>query len=431
MNFIGKITQDDITQLIEFCTKRSDDFSEYYISNITDLASKHKVTGLLPLLKNLLENSNIYSHEREKVLSGFAELDDNKTNLISYFNSYLNENKIDLAEIANEYLITKYFDDDAIQWRFDNLKSRKFPFKKVYQSGMNPYTDHEEELDHLTFAKCLIGVRRIELMENFNDLLLFSFELRSNHQYEEYSNYLQKIIYYYYLELKNHNNIAPLKNLTYFISKVDTKEKESFNNYMRDLQIEYSKSVLKPNNILDCVKKYNTIKSNSYLPISSDFELYNLVLEIINSDLYNFVNNEGFYKLLIKGKLSEDTIQKILKVQIENALHKRGFRSHDIIREPQTHNDKRPDFIISYGFIGPIVLELKFITNNEIKIAEKRGTYKDKLENNYRKGFHAKYGIYMVLEKDKKNHSQVKEKLINEYADLKEWSICFFKCYEE
>lgn len=433
LDFIGEITADDIALLSGFCLNRTDDFLKYSSNNFIDLVSEYRIVALLPVVKGLLVDPMLREDERITAIKCIATIEDTKTSLSHFFTNYISAtDTLTMAETANEYLISKYSDMDAIKWRMEELKKRKFAYKRSYANGVNPYTAEERELDHSTFANCLIGLRDIELMSAFNDLLQFSFTIRISEDYYEYSSYLQRIVFYYYKELKIHNSITPLKKLTLFFNNNDSIYKQSFKGFIKDLEIEYSQSVLKPNNIIDCVKKYNAIKEKRYLPITNDFELMSLLREIIDDELYNFVNNEGFYKTIIKGRLTEDTMQKILKIQFENSLHRRGFRDHDIYREPQSYNDKRPDLVVSYGFIGPVVIELKFISNPDITVKKKRTEYKDKLEKNYRKGFKAKYGIYLILEKDKtKNNSSIKNKLKTEYAELKEWSISFFKCYED
>ena len=46
---------------------------------------------------------------------------------------------------------------------------------------------------------------------------------------------------------------------------------------------------------------------------------------------------------------------------------KRGIRDCDIRREEQLLNDKRTDFVISYGFIGRVLIELKLCKNPQVK----------------------------------------------------------------
>ncbi len=75
---------------------------------------------------------------------------------------------------------------------------------------------------------------------------------------------------------------------------------------------------------------------------------------------------------------------------------KRGFRDSDIKREVQLHDDRRLDLLISYGFVGPIMLELKLLHNPEITNASKRKDYKDKIKK-YLLGTSSEHGFYLVF----------------------------------
>jgi hypothetical protein len=51
----------------------------------------------------------------------------------------------------------------------------------------------------------------------------------------------------------------------------------------------------------------------------------------------------------------------------------------DIIREHQLLDGKKIDFLISYGFIGPVMIETKRLDNSEIANNTKRRAYKKKM----------------------------------------------------
>jgi hypothetical protein len=58
-------------------------------------------------------------------------------------------------------------------------------------------------------------------------------------------------------------------------------------------------------------------------------------------------------------------------VQLENALMKEGFRPDElkacnILREAQSLDDKRPDFLIYHGFLVPVVIETKLLKHGDL-----------------------------------------------------------------
>ncbi len=437
----GSITSAEYNVISVQYLKREDDLLRLVPGNLIEFIKENKRVEMLPIAKSFLKNgidTRIDINVKQQSLICIAELDNNSQYLELIFNKSIDDlSTFSLAEIANEYLITKYSNLKAFNWRIEEIKKRKFPLIRNYHSnGPRPYPEKEQELERMTFAKCIIEKSELTFKDAIDDLLDFSFQIRNEDKYFEYSHYLQKIVYNYYLGLKRFKDISVLKSLTDYISKSNRSQKNSFRQNLRNLEIEYSNDFLKPRSFIDAIKKYNEIKSKNYLPVYNENDLLNLLKFSIQEDIVNFIQHEGYYDSFNKPtnkivEFNEAFVQKTLKIQIENSLLKRGIRKSDIYREPQSASNLRPDFIISYSFIGPIVLELKFITNEQIKNESKRINYKKTLENSYQKGFNCKYGIYCILIKSPDDNDSLKrEKIINEYKDLKHWHILFLECYK-
>lgn len=119
---------------------------------------------------------------------------------------------------------------------------------------------------------------------------------------------------------------------------------------------------------------------------------------------FKYVENEGAYHFIQKASgWQEDLIQKTLKTQIENSFLKNGFHQYNIIRESQNLDNKRLDFTVGYGFLKPVMVEVKRLDNAEITNKKKRTEYKNKLVDNYMKGNCIEYGIYVVFRINKKH----------------------------
>jgi hypothetical protein len=125
-----------------------------------------------------------------------------------------------------------------------------------------------------------------------------------------------------------------------------------------------------------------------------------LVLKVINDDIRKWVEDEKAYKFIMEATRNQESlIQKTIKTQLENGLLKRGLRKDevDIRREEQLLDDTRTDFLISYGFVGPVLIEIKRVDNPEIKNEQDRINYKSKLLS-YIEGYSADYGIFLVFQ---------------------------------
>lgn len=78
-------------------------------------------------------------------------------------------------------------------------------------------------------------------------------------------------------------------------------------------------------------------------------------------------------------------------------------------REPQPLNDKRPDFLVRYGFTGPIVVEVKLTSNSDIKGSNIKESPLYRSMNQYMEGFGASHGIFLVVDnRGVKNLAEIK-----------------------
>ena len=172
---------------------------------------------------------------------------------------------------------------------------------------------------------------------------------------------------------------------------------------VQELRKVYLNETDKPVTMYECIKQYNRLKHNTYLDITCSRDLLELIHEIINDDLRKWIELGGAYKFIEESTRNQETmIQKTIKTQFENALLRRGIRDIGIIREPQLLDDIRPDFLISYGFIGSVIIEVKRITNPQVKNKKKREQYASKLVK-YIEGTNSDYLIYLLFNTKKED----------------------------
>lgn len=446
IRMLGKISAAEEDFLYQFATARKDDYLRISPIGFAEVIKFFNLRKLVPILKALVDDKELTDFERVQVFSILATSFPEKDYLEEAFTNYEKATRQILQKIAymaNETLIFVFKDEAAIQWQLQTLKNA---FRPVKPQDFSPQQatwaysvfDIRSNLFHLA---TLIRVLQDEkYIPHFYDLLAFAFKkLEESTEYLSHCLSLFKLITDFFLGLKERSNgYGVLLDLYQFLDQEQFKNtRHFFSKYRLQLEVEYAKLYDKPRSIQFAINKYNQVKAKNYLPIYNSRDLLLLLKRIINEDIRKFVYQEGFYKVIeyltnpddkIKDSKitqraypNEDHIQKVLAVQLENALLKKGIRETDIHREPQLLDNKRIDLLVKYGFVKPIVIEIKLLHNTEITDPEKREPYKDKLRQ-YLQSQNADYGIYLIfkVKTDKTNrHEQEFYNLRQEYQDIK------------
>jgi hypothetical protein len=89
-------------------------------------------------------------------------------------------------------------------------------------------------------------------------------------------------------------------------------------------------------------------------------------------------------------------VQRTLKAQIENVLMRRGIDSQ-VLREPQLLDDKRADFLIRYGFIGPVILEIKLTSNSDVARRDFAKSPSFASMKRYMAGYGGSHGLFVAI----------------------------------
>jgi hypothetical protein len=178
------------------------------------------------------------------------------------------------------------------------------------------------------------------------------------------------------------------------------------------------------------------------MKIATPNDLNEKVKDVIDTDLRRWVENEGAYSFIVGDKVFdakkqnyENLIQKTIEAKVENAFLKRGFETVNIIREPQLLDDKRVDFLIFYGFIGPILVEIKLSTSKDLvgskKTLQSKPSYKSLSQ--YMNGYNAHFGVFLVFDNKKRTKRSDKwethfEKIRNAYQKIDNVTVLDLKC---
>ncbi len=411
-SIISNPTKEELENVLKIYDNRSDDLVIFMPSGIIAFCKKYNIIQGIPILNFFVNSNKVSLYERESALNAIAQINEAKTYFQGIFDKYNKAgNEQELADTANTILINKFQDNDAIRWRFNELILRAFPFRRL--KGFHSISQQESEISDKEFAQPLISLKDIQFKDKFLQLLIDSFVIyKKGVDYFEYVSYLWSIVIEYYKNLKELRNYEILKELDNFIFE-NSKQKgiNWFSYQYQQLKFEYLIYIGKPQSISECIKKYNFFKEKVYLSVSTSRDLLDLVKNIVNKDLKKWIEEEGAYKLIEMYKprkprqfKREDLMQKTIKTQFENGLLKAGLRKEEIHiqRESQLLDDKRTDFLISYGFIGPILIEIKLINNPEITRKKTREEYKKKLIQ-YIEGTNSQYGIFIIFQTERAN----------------------------
>lgn len=425
-------TKQELQNVVDLYQQKEDDLKLFMPSNLIDIVKRYKIQAAIPLLEFFINTEYISLSNKQEALFVLSNFKDK-----AYFAGIFDTNaELKLKEAANEILIRNFKDDEAIDWRFNELKNGSFEDRRI--SGVYSVDQNTIELSDKRFAKPLMELKDIKYKEKFLKLLEESFEIRKQGEnYYSYTSYLWEIAIEYFGNLKETRNLNILRDVEKFMEKHSAEEGINWLKHLyQKLKSDYALYIGKPQNIAECIKQYNFFQQIRYVDIATQYDLIELIKSIVDNDLRRWVEQEGAYKLLeikpVKGHSfrKEDLIQKTIKTQFENALLKAGFRKEDlnIQRESQLLDDKKADFLISYGFLSPVLIELKLLSNSEITNASQREKYKQKLIQ-YIEGSNADFGFFIVFQVDQNNTvKKYLPKLQELYKDDKNIEVLALNC---
>jgi len=407
-NMLGTLKEDEINWLVRFYSEpRKDDAKVANVESLFDSIQKFNISEGYVLLRNIVFDREYEPHQRFRAFSILSEKQIDSEFNYGVFQTYVDsteETERNIGIKANELLIinSSSFQRSSIEWRMNQIISKPIEYFPDDKHGfLNP---HEIEFRTHSFNAPLSHVTDDQFQEQYQNFLKRAIKLYKRYKkFRSYAVYIWDTVANYFEQLRIKKSLEPLHNLEKTISQTFP-----FSGYpylelrLQRVKQTYLKDFRKPESFVSCVQTYNKLKEKSYLSISSikDFEM--LIKEILERDIKAWIEEEGAYKLIDKLKQQEDIIQKTLKSEFEKGLLKRGIRFTDIIREPQLLDNRKPDYIVSYGFIGKILVELKLTKNIQVRGKKEREKYKSALLK-YMEGFHIGQCFYLLFQVDASN----------------------------
>jgi len=415
----------DIQELHDAFTRYNDDRVYLNTETFLSFVKKYNVKKALPYLKGMLnEPFKLSDFSPSEIVKTIAIFEDDAQYFIDLDKKIDKSTSYNLWDATNAVLISSFKNIQAIKDRCKELKNRKLDleepdFNFSPNSIARSISNEEAELNDYHFAHPIMHLQDTIAMESVYDLLDFSVMIYEHDKnlFKLYSDYIDEIVFKYFEGLKTKSSYEIISNLEFELEQILEKY-ESNRNYSRRIDLlkrSYSTYIETSKPLAEYIKKYNDQKTKRYLPIHSDEMLYQTLEKAIDEDLRNWVELEGAYKMIQHYKVRsgkrtiEDLMQKTMSSQLENILLKKELRGFDINREVEMLDGVRPDFLIKYGFIGPVMIEIKRSGNSDFADKdEKIIEYRDKLIGYLNKS-KSKKGIYLIFNDKKK--MKFKEKI--------------------
>ncbi|MBW1958703.1 MAG: hypothetical protein JRI63_09250 [Deltaproteobacteria bacterium] len=442
-SLVKNVQPDEIKSLLAVYKRKTSDLPRFMPDSFIRASERYVIKEAVPILRDFVAQNDFSVYDRLRSLTTSEFLTPDAGYLKKVFEQYEKdkEEPRKLAEKANELLIEKHKDEEAISWRFNELKNRAFPFKE--QTGVHSVSTHERELREKEFASPLMKLKYPQYEKRFLDLLGESFNILKKKEHWSYAQYLWQIVCAYFDNLKEERSYKPLRDLEKFVEEHSSDEGINWFKYrLKELKRSYIMFLGKPTSVNECIQKYNKLKTQQYKEITTPHDLHEKVKDVLDTDLKQWVESEGAYSFIVGDKVFdakkqnyENLIQKTIEAKVENAFLKRGFETVNIIREPQLLDDKRVDFLIFYGFIGPILVEIKLSTSKDLvgsqKTLQSKPSYKSLSQ--YMNGYNAHFGVFLVFDNKKRTKRSDKwethfEKIRNAYQKIDNVTVLDLKC---
>jgi hypothetical protein len=438
-SLVKDVQQDEIKSLLAVYKRKRSDLWRFMPDSFIRTSQRYVINEAVPVLREFVKQNDFSIYDRIFALTTSEFLSPDADFLKKVFERYKKKQK-KLAEKANEFLIENHKYEEAISWRFNELIKRAVPFKEPI--GAHSVSSHEHELRDKEFAAPLMKLKNPQYEKQFFNLLDNSFYILKKDEHWPYVQYLWQIVCAYFDNLKEERSYKPLEDLEKFVEKHSSEEGINWFKYrLKELKRSYLMFIGKPTSISECIQRYNKLKTQQYMEIATPRDLYEEMKNVIDTDLRRWVESEGAYSFIVRDKVFdakkqsyENLIQKTIKAQIEKAFLKRGFEVN-ITREPQLLDDKRTDFLFSYGFIGPILLEVKLSTSTDLVGSEKTLQNKQSYKNlvRYMDGYNSHFGIFLVFDNVKRAEKTEKwethfEKIRNAYQKIDNITVLGLEC---
>ena len=429
---IGSIDKDEKSQIVEWWKNQQDDFMNISPDDIFTCITNYGIDALSYKLEEYIEtyiedtslgNEFVASRALELISEDYCKWDINKYKEL--FERLKDDSIESLKMQCNAIIIEKFQESEAINWRIKYLRDN---IAKSFhnETGHVRYISREESemiSPNPYMFRCFMTIKNNDgLFNQMFDLFEFGLSLCVKPDTQEYSSYLLRQIYLFFVNTNKITYISELRkrveafNATNFSYLAYNIMNNAENIFLKNERMTASKAI----------KLYNRCVDESYLQIRNNGDLRQYFSKI-QYEVQKEIQDQGVYALVRQQSLSEDFIQRELKNTIINKCCQMGLDAIQVDREVALQDNKRTDFLIRYGLCNPIMIELKLLNNPEIKNEKKRQEYKNKFVQ-YTNATNACLSVFWVFDVHKGGSVQDFEKLKAEYKDLDNTLILLTDC---
>lgn len=426
IELLGELTNEEIEDVVNAYKDRTSDLYKFHPRSLIEISKAQKVNSSVDILKSFVDDKDFSTYERAEALEALAGMNTNEKYFKDTFTKNIEE-QMELAESTNRFLITSFNNIQAIKWRFKQISLNAKPF--VEQEGAHSVGDYESELHSKHFAAPLMSLRDPLLIDDFLELLKKSFELlEQDKEYFSYVKYLWEIVHAYFENRKIEGSYEPLELLENFVMENGNTEGANwFISKLKDLRKSYLLQIGKPMTFAESIGIYNEVKQRSYLSIATNEDLYQKIKQIVTTYVQEYLQSEG--GSLVKN--DETTIQKQLQTEIQNCFLKEKLDAK-ILRESQAKDNTRCDYLIFYGWLGPILIELKLGSHGDINGKTIQSNKSHKRMQQYLTNYRAYKGILLVIDNKtrttkSKSSGEHYEEVKKAYSDIRNAEVVWLK----
>ena len=375
---VPNFTPDELGLVVAVYRDKKDDLWRNKPESLTRLVQQYHLTEGVPVLRDFIKELRMRVYEKCEALRVADSLMPDPAFLKEIFDRYIgSETEREIAYVANGLLITSHADPDAIAWRLEEIKKRPFASSRMRYGVVHDIGPNENELRHdKPFAKPLTELKYGRFEAQYLELLDSAIDVWSRgKEFQEYAQYMWEITYSYFDNLKEYRDYAPLKMLE---EKIETFTMKDGVNWLASNMVRLRRSYItylgKPKNFSEAIRKYNEARAFDEKKIRNSADLFRQLQDVISTELRQWVEYDGAYNIIVskkkyakENKEYEKLIQMTIGAVISDACRGRGFKI-DLAREQQKLDGKKTDFIVRYGFVGPIVLEVKLGSSSDVKM---------------------------------------------------------------
>lgn len=389
------LTKEDELKIVAAYKDVKSDRAQFQPENFIRLVDRCKIIEAVDTLREFVHVANINIYNRVEALRVAEQLKPDKSFLIEVRGRYEHDSSSDsaaLLRLIDSLLITNYRDDEAINRRFTLIRDSASIIPTHPMGVVHSISDDEAELSDKELAKPLMELRDRKYIAAFLELLDFSFVLNAKgNGWYRYAVYLWEVADAYFGNLSVTKDVKILQMIQDHVNDHPADATAYYLRRYNALTQQYLEQIGGKKPYINAINIVNKINTSDELEITTDEELLYEVRDLI-SELERWVQQEGFDLT----KAGEVAAQPNIALRFENILLKK-FDRFDVRvdRETQATDGTRTDFYVYFGFIGPVIIELKLSKHQDLTGGQQNKESYASMEK-YMKQFNAKYGILLV-----------------------------------